>query len=74
MGESRPPDAISFTTIELKANFLGSARAGETVIGVATPAHRGRSTQVWDCTVTNDTTGKTIALFRCTQMLLYAEG
>lgn len=68
---SRPEGSQSFTTIELKANFLGSAREGERVVGVATAAHRGRTTQVWDCTVTNETTGKTIALFRCTQMILY---
>jgi uncharacterized protein (TIGR00369 family) len=60
----------SFTTIELKANFLGSAREGETIRGRAVPVHRGRSTQVWDVTVTNETTGRTIALFRNTQMVL----
>jgi uncharacterized protein (TIGR00369 family) len=60
----------SFTTVELKCNFLGSAREGERVVGRAVPAHIGRSTQVWDVTVTNETTGKTIALFRNTQMVL----
>ena len=60
----------SFTTIELKCNFLGSAREGERVVGRAVPVHVGRSTQVWDVTVTNETTGKTIALFRNTQMVL----
>ena len=63
-------DDASFTTIELKANFLGSARDGERVVGRATPAHIGRTTQVWDTEVTNETTGRTIALFRCTQMVL----
>ncbi|HEY6318102.1 MAG TPA: PaaI family thioesterase [Acidimicrobiia bacterium] len=71
VGASRPEGSQSFTTIELKANFLGSAREGDRVIGVATAAHKGRSTQVWDCTVTNETTGRMIALFRCTQMILY---
>jgi 1,4-dihydroxy-2-naphthoyl-CoA hydrolase len=71
-GANRPEGSQSFTTIELKANFLGSAREGERVVGVATPAHSGRSTQVWDCTVTNESSGRTIALFRCTQMILYA--
>src|SRR5262245_64087573 len=60
----------SFTTIELKCNFLGSAREGERVVGRAVPVHVGRSTQVWDVTVTNETTGRTIALFRNTQMVL----
>ncbi len=60
----------SFTTVELKSNFLSSARVGERVIGVATPAHLGRMTHVWDVEVTNNTTGRTMALFRCTQMVL----
>jgi 1,4-dihydroxy-2-naphthoyl-CoA hydrolase len=68
---SRPDGAHSFTTLELKANFLGSAREGETVSCVARLVHGGRTTQVWDAEATNDTTGKTIALFRCTQLLLY---
>ena len=62
----------SFTTIELKCNFLGSAREGERVVGRAVPVHVGRSTHVWDVTVTNETAGRTIALFRNTQMILRA--
>jgi len=61
----------SFTTVELKTNFLGSAREGEVVSARAVPAHVGRSTQVWDVSVRNDTQDKIIALFRCTQMVLY---
>ena len=60
----------SFTTIELKSNFLSTARVGERVTCRATPAHLGRQTHVWDCTVTNETTSRTMALFRCTQMVL----
>ena len=63
-------ESESFTTIELKCNFLGSAREGERVVGRAVPVHVGRSTQVWDVTVTNETAGRTIALFRNTQMVL----
>ena len=65
-----PPGASGFTTIELKSNFLGTARDG-TVECVAKPAHAGRTTQVWDAVVTHRETGKTIALFRCTQMVLW---
>lgn len=72
--ENRPEGSTGFTTIELKANFLGTAREGETIEGRATPAHRGRTTQVWDCVVTNLATQRTIALFRCTQMMLYPNG
>ena len=64
------PAGASFTTIELKSNFLASARVGERVSCRGTPAHRGRQTHVWDATVTNEATGRTIALFRCTQMVL----
>ena len=65
-----PAGASSFTTIELKSNHLGTARDG-TIECVATPAHMGKTTQVWDAVVTHKQTGKTIALFRCTQMILY---
>lgn len=64
-----PAGAKSFTTIELKSNFLGTALEG-TITAVATAVHLGRTTQVWDATVSAPD-GKTIALFRCTQMVLY---
>ncbi len=66
---SLPESATGFTTIELKANFLGTATEG-TLVCEAVRAHGGRTTQVWDATVTHDG-GKTVALFRCTQLLLY---
>jgi len=65
-----PGGAQNFTTIELKSNFLGTAREGG-IACVATRVHNGRTTQVWDAAVTDDTGGKTIALFRCTQLILY---
>lgn len=68
---SLPPAGSGFTTIELKSNFLGTAREGETVAAEARLVHGGRTTQVWDAVVTNEAAGKTIALFRCTQMVLY---
>ena|SRR3990167_188546 len=66
---SLPEGGTSFTTIELKSNFLSTARDGGVAVE-ARLAHGGRNTQVWDAVVTNETTGKTIALFRCTQMIL----
>lgn len=65
-----PSGASGFTTIELKSNHLGTARDG-TIECRATAVHLGRTTQVWDSVVTHRETGKTIALFRCTQMVLY---
>ena len=66
-----PAGAAGFTTIELKSNHLGTAREG-TIECRATAVHLGKTTQVWDSVVTHRETGKTIALFRCTQMVLYA--
>jgi len=67
-----PPGATGFTTIELKSNHLGTAKEG-TIVGTAKPVHLGKTTQVWDTIVTHQESGKTIALFRCTQMILYAK-
>jgi 1,4-dihydroxy-2-naphthoyl-CoA hydrolase len=65
-----PDGAVGFTTVELKANFLGTALDG--VVGCAARlAHGGSTTQVWDATVTDESSAKTIALFRCTQLVLY---
>lgn len=65
-----PEGASGFTTIELKSNHLGTARDG-TLDCLAKAVHLGKSTQVWDATVSHRETGKVIALFRCTQMILY---
>jgi len=65
-----PEGAKGFTTIELKSNFLGTAREGA-IYCRATPVHLGRTTQVWDAVVTIEGTEKKIALFRCTQMVLW---
>jgi 1,4-dihydroxy-2-naphthoyl-CoA hydrolase len=65
-----PEGANGFTTIELKSNHLGTAVEG-TIECVATAAHLGKTTQVWDAVVAHRETGRTLALFRCTQMVLY---
>ncbi|MBA2553553.1 MAG: PaaI family thioesterase [Geodermatophilaceae bacterium] len=65
-----PEGASGFTTIELKTNFLGTARDG-TISTDATAVHAGRTTQVWDAVVRHDDTGKVLALFRCTQAVLW---
>jgi uncharacterized protein (TIGR00369 family) len=65
---SLPEGGTGFTTIELKTNFLGTARDG-TLDCVATLVHGGRTTEVWDAVVSRG--DKTIALFRCTQLVLY---
>jgi uncharacterized protein (TIGR00369 family) len=65
---SLPDDqAAAWTTVELKANFTGTAREGA-IECEARLVHGGKSTQVWDATVTAGT--RVIALFRCTQLIL----
>jgi 1,4-dihydroxy-2-naphthoyl-CoA hydrolase len=64
-----PPGAKGFTTIELKSNHLGTALDGAIEVE-ARAEHLGRTTHVWDAQVRRRDTGKTIALFRCTQMIL----
>ena len=63
------PEGAGFTTIELKSNHLGTAREG-TITCEARSVHAGRTTQVWDAEVRNPQ-GKVMALFRCTQAVLY---
>jgi 1,4-dihydroxy-2-naphthoyl-CoA hydrolase len=65
-----PEGAKGFTTVELKSNFLGTKRKG-VIECEAKLIHGGGTTQVWDATVLDGESGKTIALFRCTQMILY---
>jgi uncharacterized protein (TIGR00369 family) len=65
-----PDGATSFTTIELKSNFLGTATAG-VLRAEARAAHQGRTTQLWDAVVTHLDSGRTVALFRCTQLVLW---
>jgi 1,4-dihydroxy-2-naphthoyl-CoA hydrolase len=65
-----PKGAQAFTTIELKSNHLGSVREG-VIACTATAQHLGKTTQVWDAVVTDETSGKKIAVFRCTQMILW---
>lgn len=67
---SLPEGGLGFTTIELKANFIGTVREGA-ITSEATLVHGGRSTQVWDARVVDEATEKVIALFRCTQIILY---
>jgi uncharacterized protein (TIGR00369 family) len=66
-----PRGARGFTTVQLTTSYTGTAREG-TVRTVATLAHGGRRTQVWDAVV-SDGAGRPIALFRCTQMILWPD-
>jgi uncharacterized protein (TIGR00369 family) len=63
------PEGAGTTTIESKTNFIGPAPVGTTVIGTATPVHRGRRTQVWQTRITTRE-GKLVALVTQTQLVL----
>jgi len=65
-----PEHAIGFTTIDLSASFLRTAREG-VLHCEARAAHLGRTTQLWDATVTCDGDERPLALFRCAQLVLY---
>jgi uncharacterized protein (TIGR00369 family) len=65
-----PEGGTGFTTIEMKANFLGTLLDGA-IVGEAEMIHGGRTTQVWDVTVRDEATEKVLAMFRCTQLILY---
>lgn len=65
-----PEGASGFTTAEVKCNFTGTLREGEAVC-TAELLHGGRTTQVWDARVEDAATGKLMAAFRCTQIILY---
>ena len=66
-----PAGAEGFTTIELKTNFFGTLTEG-LLLCEASLVHGGRTTQVWDAEVRGEN-GRRLALFRCTQMVLWAK-
>jgi len=65
-----PEGASGFTTVELKCNFMSTIREGA-VLCEARRVHNGRTTQVWDAEMTAEGTGKLMALFRCTNLILW---
>ena len=67
---SLPEGAAGFTTIETKTNFLSTVRQGS-IQAIAIPLHRGKSTQVWDTSVSSPENGQLLSCYRCTQMVLW---
>lgn len=65
-----PEGSTNFTTIELKCNFVGTAKEG-VIQCEAKAVHLGNATQLWDVEVRREGVEKPIALFRCTQMVLW---
>ena len=67
---SLPEGAAGFTTIETKTNFLSTVRQGS-IQAIAIPLHRGKSTQVWDTSVSSTENRQLLSCYRCTQMVLW---
>ena len=65
-----PDGANAFTTVEVKSNFVGTVREGAVAVS-AELVHGGRTTQVWDAKAVDEASGRLLALFRCTQIILY---
>ena len=70
VGTIEAKGSVGFTTVEVKCNFVGTLRNGAAVCA-ATLLHGGRTTQVWDAETRDEATGKLMAAFRCTQIILY---
>ena len=69
---SMPDGMAGFTTVELKTNFVRTAKSPDGLACTARMVHGGRKTQVWDAVVSRESDGRDLALFRCTQFLLEA--
>jgi len=65
-----PEGASGFTTIELKSNLISSVKEG-VIFCISKCVHSGRTTQVWESKITSEVTGKTLAKFTCTQLVMY---
>lgn len=64
------PEGHATATIESKTNFIAGAPVGATLIGEATPVHRGRRTQVWQTRITLEADGALVAQVTQTQIVL----
>jgi uncharacterized protein (TIGR00369 family) len=69
---SLPKGAQGHATVELKCNFVGTARDG-IVVCLAEPLHLGKATHVWDARVFHQESGRNLAHFRCTQMIFWPD-
>ncbi|HZR03137.1 MAG TPA: PaaI family thioesterase [Burkholderiales bacterium] len=63
------PEGARTTTIDSTTKFIRAASLGSTVLGEATPFHRGRTTMVWQTLIKSDT-GKLCAVVTQTQLVI----
>ena len=63
-----------FTTVELNCALLRASRAGDRLVAVAAPVHLGRQMLVVEVAISAADTGRAVARFSCTQLVLDGEG
>jgi len=63
-----PPDTWT-TTIESKTNFLAAIPMGQKALAECRPVHRGKTTMVWQTTISRED-GKKAAIVTQTQLVL----
>ena len=63
------PEGKRTTTTDSSTKFIAGARVGTTVTGTSVALHRGRTTQVWQTSITN-ADGKLCAVVTQTQLVL----
>ncbi len=63
------PEGYVTTTLESKTNFLG-AGVGPILNAVSIPLHVGRTTMVWQTTITNSGDGSRVAIITQTQIVI----
>ena len=63
------PQRKTTTTLESKTNFLRPIRIGDTARARCVPLHKGRTTMVWQTTITRGD-GKTAAIVTQTQVVI----
>ena len=63
------PQGQTTTTLESKTNFLRPIRIGDTARARCVPLHKGRTTMVWQTTITRGD-GKTAAIVTQTQVVI----
>jgi 1,4-dihydroxy-2-naphthoyl-CoA hydrolase len=59
------PDKYRAVGLEINCNHIRAVTSGH-VIGICTPIHTGRRTQVWQTDITEESTGKRVAISRLT--------
>lgn len=63
------PDKFRAVGLEINCNHIRAVTEGK-VIGTCSPLHTGRRTQVWQTDITEESTGKRVAISRLTVAII----